>query len=88
MRYCKNLLTFLKSFLGPDLPAPCSYSSAVTYKDGQRILVLGCTENPEKIYELFVGDQDQLEWKTLDKELKYPRSNLVAMMIPDEFTYC
>ena len=84
--YCCQL--FWNHFLGPDLPVPCSYSSAVTYKDGQSILVLGCTENPEKIYELSVGDQDQLEWKTLDKELKYPRSNLVAMMIPDEFTYC
>ena len=49
---------------------------------------MGCNENPEKIYELSVGDLDQLEWKTLDKELKYPRSNLVAMMVPDEFTNC
>ena len=56
--------------------------------DGQIILVMGCIENPEKIYELSIGDQDQLEWKTLHKELKHSRSNLVAMIVPGEFTQC
>ena len=75
--------------LGPDLPEPCSYSSIVTYEDsqGQKVLVTGCDENPEKIYELS-GMSDHLEWRTLTNNFQHPRSNTVAMVIPDEFTHC
>ena len=75
---------------GPDLPNPCSYSSAVVQEtsEGEVVLVMGCNENPEKIYQLSDMPGGQLKWGTLSLELEHPRSNLVAMMIPDEFAHC
>ena len=75
--------------LGPDLPEPCSYSSIVTHEDsqGQKVLVTGCDENPEKIYELSVMS-GHLEWRTLMSNFQHPRSSTVAMVIPDEFIHC
>ena len=56
--------------------------------DGKTVYLLGCFENPESIYELHSNENGMLAWKKTEQELKYPRSNTIAMSVPDEFVIC
>ena len=60
----------------------------VSSSNGQGAILVGCEENPEKIYKLIWNDGISLEWVLMKQKLKYPRSNAVAMLIPDVLTLC
>ena len=74
-------------FKGPELPGPCLHSSMVTSPNKQGVILLGCQENPNTIYEL-VNINGTLYWRKMIQELKYPRSYLYAIPIPDHLTTC
>ena len=56
--------------------------------NGQEAILVGCKESPEKIYKLKWNNKATLEWVLMKQKLKYPRSNVVAMLIPDALTRC
>ena len=60
----------------------------VSSSNGQEAILVGCRENPEKIYKLKWSIHANLEWVLMKQQLKYPRSNAVAMLISDALTYC
>ena len=60
----------------------------VSSSNGKEAILVGCEENPEKIYKLRWSIQANLEWVLMKQELKYPRSNAVAMLISDALTHC
>ena len=60
----------------------------VSSSNGQEAILVGCRENPEKIYKLKWSIQANLEWVLMKQKLKYPRSNAVAMLISDALTHC
>ena len=60
----------------------------VTSPDGQGIILVGCSESNEAIYELKNNETGNLEWKLMTQKLQHPRSVTVAMLIPDELTNC
>ena len=76
------------SILGPTLPQNCIDGSMVSSANGQEAILVGCDENPEKIYKLRWSNATTLEWVLMKQKLKYPRSNAVAMLIPDALTHC
>ena len=60
----------------------------VSSSNGREAILVGCQENPEKIYKLRWSNGTTLEWIVMNQHLNYPRSNGVAMLIPDELTHC
>ena len=76
------------SIIGPKLPQNCIDGSMVSSSNGQEAILVGCAENPEKIYKLRWSNGTTLEWVLMKQKLKYPRSNAVAMLIPDVLTHC
>ena len=56
----------------------------VSSSNSREAFLVGCAENPEKIYKLRWNNGETLEWVLMKQKLKYPRSNAVAMLIPDE----
>ena len=60
----------------------------VSSSNGREAILVGCEENPEKIYKLRWSNGTTLEWVLMKQKLKYPRSNVVAMLIPDALTHC
>ena len=60
----------------------------VSSSNGKEAILVGCEENPEKIYKLRWSIQANLEWVLMKQQLKYPRSNAVAMLIPNALTQC
>ena len=61
----------------------------VSSSNGQEAILVGCEENPEKIYKLRWSNGTMMEWVLMKQKLKYPRSNVVAMLIPDTLlTHC
>ena len=60
----------------------------VSSKNGREAILVGCAENSEKIYKLRWSNETTLEWVLMKPKLKYPRSNAVAMLIPDALTQC
>ena len=60
----------------------------VSSSNGREAILVGCEENPERIYKLRWNNGTTLEWVLMRQKLKYPRSNAVAMLIPDVLTYC
>ena len=73
---------------GPKLPQHCIDGSMVSSSNGKEAILVGCKENPEKIYRLRWSNETILEWILMRQKLKYPRSNGVVMLIPDTLTYC
>ena len=67
------------------MPEPCAYSSMVTSQNG--VIVLGCTQNPESIYEM-INTDGTLSWRLMEQKLKYPRDSAIAMLIPDSLADC
>ena len=62
----------------------------VSSSNGKEAILVGCNENPEKIFKLkWSSNETTLEWVLMKQKLKYPRSNAVAMLIPDTVsTHC
>ena len=60
----------------------------VSSSNGREAILVGCDENSEKIYKLRWSNETTLEWVLMKQMLKYPRSNAVAMLIPDALTHC
>ena len=60
----------------------------VTSSNVQEAILVGCDPNPEKIYKLRWSNGITLEWELMKQKLQYPRSNVVAMFIPDALTHC
>ena len=73
---------------GPALPQNCIDGSMVSSSNGQEAILVGCAENSEKIYKLRWSSNGTLEWVLMKQKLKYPRTNAVAMLIPDSLTQC
>ena len=73
---------------GPTLPHNCIDGSMVTSSNGKEVILVGCTENPEKIYKLRWSNETTMEWVLMRQKLKYPRTNAVAMLIPNALTQC
>ena len=73
---------------GPKLPQNCIDGSMVSSSNGKETILVGCKENPEKIYRLKWSNETILEWILMWQKLKYPRSNGVAILIPDAQTHC
>ena len=77
------------------MPQACIGGSMVTLPngdvDGNEAVLIGCNDGNknglEKIFKL-TWQGDQLRWDTLSQELKYPRNQAVAMIIPDSLTEC
>ena len=76
------------SITGPVLPQNCIDGSMVSSSNGQEAILVGCAENPERLYKLRWSNETSLEWVLMKQMLKYPRSNAVAMLIPDALTQC
>ena len=78
----------LSFITGPTLPHRCIDGSMVSSSNGQEAILVSCAESPERIYKFRWSDEITLEWVLMKQELKYPRSNAVAMLIPDALTEC
>ena len=76
------------SITGPVLPQNCIDGSMVSSSNGQEAILVGCAENPERLYKLRWSNETSLEWVLMKQMLKYPRSNAVAMLIPNALTQC
>ena len=73
--------------VGPKLLEPCSGSSMITSPFGEGVILLGCREHKEAFYELN-NSNGILSWRKMKQQLKYPRSDTVAMLVPDELVSC
>ena len=74
---------------GPSLLEPCSGSSMVSSPNGQGVIVLGCREHSQSLYQLYKDERSgMLSWRKMIQKLKYPRSDTVAMLVPDEIVTC
>ena len=81
-------MLYVSSIIGPKLPQECIDGSMVSSSNGREAILVGCEENPEKIYKLRWSNGTTLEWVLMKQKLKYPRSNVVAILIPDALTHC
>ena len=71
------------------MPHDCIDGSITqSLSNGQEAILVGCEQSPEKIYKLKWNNKATLEWLLMKQKLKYPRSNAVAMFIPDILTHC
>ena len=71
------------------MPQKCIDGSLVSSSNGQEAFLVGCKENPGRIYKLRWSNGTTMEWVLMRQKLKYPRSNAVAMLIPDaQMTRC
>ena len=62
----------------------------VKLPSGNEVILLGCendTSATDSIYKITWQGED-LQWEILPQKLKYPRSNAIAMLIPDSMTEC
>ena len=77
--------------LGPNLPQRCQFGSMVTLPMGKEALLIGCSDTPsestatDKIFKLS-WQGGYLNWITIEKKLKFPRTNAVVMLLPG--THC
>ena len=62
----------------------------VTSPSGTGVILLGCYENKETIYEMTENENEsgRYEWSRLNQKLKYPKSFSLAVQIPDHLTNC
>ena len=78
------------NFTGPTLPFYCNSGSMFTLDNGHEAILTGCNRFDTPIGEIFklTWEGDRLQWETLPHKLKYPRTQTVAMMIPNSMTNC
>ena len=78
-------------FSGPDIPESCNSPSMVQSPDGNGIILVGCynqySEVSNALYEMTTIGKD-LRWRLMPQKLAFPKSNNVAMLIPDELVTC
>ena len=74
-------------FVGPPLTHSCTHASIVPTPDKQGVILLGCYQNHDPIYELQTVN-GHLEWKTWDRELQVQRDDTVAMLVPHDLVNC
>ena len=71
---------------GPRLPQGCIGGSMATLPNSNEAVLIGCNDGNknglEKIFKIFWQDDD-LVWEILPQELKYPRTEAIAMFVPD-----
>ena len=76
---------------GQWLPQVCVGGTMTTLPSGNEAVLIGCNDGNknglEKIFKVS-WQGDELQWETLDQELKYPRNQAIAMIIPDSLTIC
>ena len=60
----------------------------VTSPDGQGVILLGCAQSRESIFQLTKKNNGQFSWNILPQKIQNPRYGSVAMLIPDEFANC
>ena len=83
----------LLRFPGPSLPVfvTCHSSNAlVPSPKGDGAFMVGCKDligDNDDIYELVIGSSNRMSWNFY-KEIQYPRTNLIPMLIPDDLTTC
>ena len=76
-----NILFYCNEFeiLGPDLIEPCANSTMITSPNKQSVILLGCKENPESLYEL-IKTKGAFSWKKMSQKLTYSRYSTVAFL--------
>ena len=65
-------------------------STMVTSPKGNGVFMVGCKDllgDSDDIYEMVTDSSGHMSWR-IYKSFKYPRTNLITMLIPDEFTTC
>ena len=71
---------------GPRLPQGCIGGAMATLPNSNEAVLIGCNDGNrnglEKIFKIFWQDDD-LVWEILPQELKYPRTEAIAMFVPD-----
>ena len=82
MCYCNEF-----EILGPDLIESCANSTLITSPNKQSVILLGCKENPESLYEL-IKTKGAFSWKKMSQKLTYGRHSTVAFLIPEDFVTC
>ena len=53
----------------------------------ESVILLGCKENPESLYEL-IKTKGAFSWKKMSQKLTYGRYSTVAFLIPEDFVTC
>ena len=71
-------------YVGPSLPKRIWGHSIVTLH--MDLVVIGGIDS--SVLYRFTCDQGQCQWHQMNSELKIPRSQFVAMAIPDELVNC
>ena len=78
-------------FLGPQLPFKLSNSTLVSSPIGQNVVMIGGFINEQKglqespyLLELSGDSYETLDWKILDKKLKYPRQDHISFCISND----
>ena len=66
---------------------PCSNSTMITSPNKQSVILLGCKENPESLYEL-IKTNGVFSWKKMSQKLTYGRYSTIAFLIPETFVSC
>ena len=70
--------------LGPNLPNECLNPSVITSPDGKSVIIIGCQENTKgEIFELREDEFGTLSWNTMKQKLKYPRTQTIGLLLPD-----
>ena len=77
----------LNFFVGPPLTHSCTHASIVTTPDKQGVILLGCYQNHDPIYELQTVN-GHLDWKMWDRQLQVQRDDTVAMLVPHDIVNC
>ena len=61
----------------------------VTIDNGNSVILLGCYEDRESIYKMKASAADgSLIWEKLPQKLQFPRTETVAMLVPDTLVKC
>ena len=74
---------------GPSLPSNhgCTHATIVPTPDQKGVILLGCYQDHNPIYELKFID-GHFDWQIWDRQLETPRDDTVAMLMPDQFINC
>ena len=61
----------------------------VTLDNGKSVILLGCYEDRESIYKMKASTPNgPLIWEKLPQRLQFPRTETVAMLVPDSLVKC
>ena len=61
----------------------------VTSDNGNSVILLGCYEDRESIYKMKASTTaGALIWEKMPQKLQFPRTETVAMLVPDKLVKC